>query len=142
MNTFGGYTFTCPICNQRDCAWWRLACDEEGKPLRSELFCTKTGQTLTNKNILQALLEEWGDSLPDSIRITLGEKPPDRQQAAAGREGYDSRTMTWPERIDIALSIAAHVPWRWFAIGAICGMVVSAIVVGIAVVVVGLEQDR
>ena len=48
--------------------------------------------------------------------------------------------MTWPERMDIILDIAAYVPWRWFAVGAICGMILSAVIVGIAVVVVGLEE--
>lgn len=48
--------------------------------------------------------------------------------------------MNWPERIDIILNIVACVPWCWFAAGAICGVVVSAIVVGIAVVIVGLEE--
>ena len=50
--------------------------------------------------------------------------------------------MTWPERLDIILDIAAHVPWRWVAVGAICGMILSAVVVGMAVVAVGLESDR
>ena len=50
--------------------------------------------------------------------------------------------MTWPERIDIILDIAAHVPWRWFVAGAICGMFLSVAIMGMAVVVVGLESDR
>lgn len=47
--------------------------------------------------------------------------------------------MTWPERVDIILDIAAHVPWRWVAVGAICGVILSTVVVGIAIVVVELE---
>ena len=47
--------------------------------------------------------------------------------------------MTRPERLDIVLDIAAHVPWHWFVAGVICGVVLSTIVVGMAVVVVGLE---
>ena len=50
--------------------------------------------------------------------------------------------MTWPERMDIILDIAAYVPWRWFVVSAICGVVLSAVVMGMAVVVVGLEQGR
>lgn len=50
--------------------------------------------------------------------------------------------MTWPERIDIILNIAAHIPWRWFAAGAICGVVLSAVVVGMAVIVVGIEEGQ
>lgn len=45
--------------------------------------------------------------------------------------------MAWIERIDILLDIAAHVPWRWFVAGAICGVLLSAVVVEMAVVVVG-----
>jgi len=47
--------------------------------------------------------------------------------------------MTWPERLDLILDIAAHIPWRWVAVGVICGVVLSAVVVGIAVVIVELE---
>jgi uncharacterized membrane protein YoaK (UPF0700 family) len=50
--------------------------------------------------------------------------------------------MTWPERIDIILDIAAHIPWRWFVAGAVCGVILSAVVVGVAVIVVGLEERQ